>query len=700
MDKMEGLLEKLNKEQLEAVKAVEGPIMVFAGAGTGKTRVLTTRIAYMISEKNIMPYNILAITFTKKATNEMREKVANIVGDKAKYINISTIHALCAKILRGGIDAIGYTKDFEIIDDEDAFKVINEIYKDENLDRKYFSPKEALKVIGNYKLHENVKLFALQEKVYNCYQKYLKSHNLVDFDDLLVLTKKLLLKDQTFLKNLQEHYQYILVDEFQDTNYIQYEIVKLLAGEKRNLFVVGDDDQSIYSFTGGTVDNMYLFLDDYPESQKIILNQNYRSSNAILKGANSLIANNSNREKKNLKGQVEGSFKDIVINEAFYFEDEARYVASEIKTLVKKGYDYHDIAVLYRNNVISRNFELAFIENKIPYSIYGGVSYLKRREIKDIISYLKFIINPNNINHFKRIINQPARGIGEKTIEKVLEVMTNKNVSLLEAITLTHTISPSSKTNALQGFKQMILDFKTKINELSLQDFYDYLLEKSGYLEMVEEEDKNNESNRVGNLEEFKSILLKVEANFLDGNLTNEEKLKCSFDEIILDESLGDTDNQKGVVLSTVHSSKGLEFKVVFVTALEEGIFPALREESDIEEERRVAYVAFTRAKERIYLTCATRRLIYGRVVKNQKSRFLTEYLSNSELNDHFKTEVKKNKDDLGEIHVGEHLYHSNFGAGIVIAVDDLTAQILFEKDNSLRKILKTHPAIIRGGEE
>lgn len=246
----------------------------------------------------------------------------------------------------------------------------------------------------------------------------------------------------------------------------------------------------------------------------------------------------------------------------------------------------------------------------------------------------------------------------------------------------------------------MILDFKTKINELSLQDFYDYLLEKSGYLEMVEEEDKNNESNRVGNLEEFKSILLKVEANFLDENLTNEEKLKCSFDEIILDESLGDTDNQKGVVLSTVHSSKGLEFKVVFVTALEEGIFPALREESDIEEERRVAYVAFTRAKERIYLTCATRRLIYGRVVKNQKSRFLTEYLSNSELNDHFKTEVKKNKDDLGEIHVGEHLYHSNFGAGIVIAVDDLTAQILFEKDNSLRKILKTHPAIIRGGEE
>lgn len=700
MDTMEGLLDNLNKEQLEAVKAVEGPVMVFAGAGTGKTRALTARIAYMIKEKNIMPYNILAITFTKKATNEMRERVSTIIGEQAKYINISTIHALCAKLLRSGIEAIGYKKDFEIIDDEDALKIINEIYKNENIDRKYFSPKSALNVIGNYKIHNNMRLFALQEKVYNCYQKYLKEHNLVDFDDLLILTKEVLLKDLEYLKYLRGKYQYILVDEFQDTNPIQYDIIKLLAGEKANLFVVGDDDQSIFSFTGATVDNMYLFLDDYPKSQKIILDQNYRSSNAILKGANSVIANNSNREKKSLKGQKEGSFQDVVINEAYYFEDEARYVVNEIKALIKKGYDYRDIAIIYRNNVISRNFELACIENKIPYSIYGGVSYLKRREIKDIVSYLKFIIDPNNINHFKRIINQPARGIGEKTIVKVLDIMQDKQVDLFEAITVANVAAPSSKTAALQEFKEMILDFKEKINELSLQEFYDYLLEKTGYLAMAKEEDENNESNRVGNLQEFKSILLKVEANFLDEDLTNEEKLKRSFDEIILDESLGDNESKKGIILSTVHSVKGLEFKVVFVTALEEGIFPALRDESDIEEERRVAYVAFTRAKERIYLTCATRRLIYGRVVRNQKSRFLTEYLSNPELTDHMKTEVKKTKEDLGEIHVGEHLYHSNFGAGIVISVDDLTAQILFEKDNSLRRILKDHPAIIRGEEE
>ena len=700
MDTMEGLLDNLNKEQLEAVKAVEGPVMVFAGAGTGKTRALTARIAYMIKEKNIMPYNILAITFTKKATNEMRERVSTIIGEQAKYINISTIHALCAKLLRSGIEAIGYKKDFEIIDDEDALKIINEIYKNENIDRKYFSPKSALNVIGNYKIHNNMRLFALQEKVYNCYQKYLKEHNLVDFNDLLILTKEVLLKDLEYLKYLRGKYQYILVDEFQDTNPIQYDIIKLLAGEKANLFVVGDDDQSIFSFTGATVDNMYLFLDDYPKTQKIILDQNYRSSNAILKGANSVIANNNNREKKSLKGQNEGSFQDVVINEAYYFEDEARYVVNEIKALIKKGYDYRDIAIIYRNNVISRNFELACIENKIPYSIYGGVSYLKRREIKDIVSYLKFIIDPNNINHFKRIINQPARGIGEKTIVKVLDIMQDKQVDLFEAITVANVAAPSSKTAALKEFKEMILDFKEKINELSLQEFYDYLLEKTGYLAMAKEEDENNESNRVGNLQEFKSILLKVEANFLDEDLTNEEKLKRSFDEIILDESLGDNESKKGIILSTVHSVKGLEFKVVFVTALEEGIFPALRDESDIEEERRVAYVAFTRAKERIYLTCATRRLIYGRVVRNQKSRFLTEYLSNPELTDHMKTEVKKTKEVLGEIQVGEHLYHSNFGAGIVISVDDLTAQILFEKDNSLRRILKDHPAIIRGEEE
>lgn len=700
MENMEGLLDNLNKEQLEAVKAVEGPVMVFAGAGTGKTRALTRRIAYMIAEKNIAPYNILAITFTKKATNEMRERVAKMVGDGAKYVNISTIHALCARILRGGIEAIGYTRDFEIVDDEDASKIMNEIYKNEVIDRRFLSPKAALNIIGSYKIHPQTKLFALQEKVYNCYQTYLKENNLVDFEDLLVLTKELLLKDEIYLKLLQDKYQYILVDEFQDTNPIQYDIVKLLAGSRRNLFVVGDDDQSIFSFTGATVDNMYAFSKDYPECQKIILDQNYRSSNAILKGANSVIAKNTHREVKNLKGQTPGSMKDVTINEAYYFEDETRYVVNEIKSLIKKGYDYQDIAVVYRNNVISRNFELALIEAHIPYRIYGGVSYLKRREIKDIVSYLKFILDNNNITHFKRIINQPSRGIGEKTIEKLIEVINLEHISLFEAIDHLHEANPSSKTEALVEFKELILEFKEKINTTPLQEFYDDLLAKSGYLVMATEEDENNETNRVGNLQEFKSILLKIESNFLEEDIQNDEKLKRSFDEIILDESLGNDNKTNSVTLSTIHSVKGLEFGVVFVVALEEGIFPAIKDDADIEEERRVAYVAFTRAKEKIYLTYATRRLIYGRLVRNGKSRFLTEYISNPEINEHIDSEKKKNSENLGEIHVGEHIYHSNFGSGIVIAVDDLIAQILFEKDNSLRKIMKTHPAIIRGGEE
>lgn len=699
MENMEGLLDNLNKEQLEAVKAVEGPVMVFAGAGTGKTRALTRRIAYMIAEKNIAPYNILAITFTKKATNEMRERVAKMVGDGAKYVNISTIHALCARILRGGIEAIGYTRNFEIVDDEDALKIMNEIFKNEVIDRRYITPKSAINLISNHKIHNN-KLLALQEKVYNCYQTYLKENNLVDFEDLLVLTKELLLKDNNYLKHLQDKYQYILVDEFQDTNPIQYDIVKMLAGDKKNLFVVGDDDQSIFSFTGATVDNMYLFLEDYPNCKKIILDQNYRSSNAILKGANSVISKNKNREVKNLKGQTPGSLKDVCVNESYYYEDETRYVVNEIKNLIKKGYDYQDIAVVYRNNVISRNFELAFIESHIPYSIYGGVSYLKRREIKDIVSYLKFILDNNSLNHFKRIINQPSRGIGEKTIEKLIEIIQLENISLFDAIDKLHEINPSSKTESLIDFKELILEFKNKINNIPLQDFYDDLLARTGYLEMAMEEDENNETNRVGNLKEFKSILLKIESNFLEEDISNENKLKQSFDEIILDESLGNDTKNKGVILSTIHSVKGLEFKVVFVVALEEGIFPAIKDDADIEEERRVAYVAFTRAKEKIYLSYATRRVIYGRVVRNNKSRFLTEYISNPDIDEYIDSTQKKSKEALGEIRVGEHIYHSNFGSGIVIAVDDLIAQILFEKDNSLRKILKTHPAISRGEEE
>ncbi len=685
---------KLNDSQLEAVKTVEGPVLVFAGAGTGKTRTLTSRITYMIKECGIAPYNILAITFTKKATNEMRERIEASVGELARFVGISTIHALCAKILRQTIHVVGYSNNFEIIDDEDSLKIIHDIYRTENIERKYFSPKAAMNAISAYK-NGISKLFGISEKIYNAYQEHLKKNNLVDFDDLLILTHKILLENVEIRKHYQDKYRYILVDEFQDTNALQYEIVKLLAGDAQNVFAVGDDDQSIYSFRGARVDNMYLFLEEFKKVKKIILNKNYRSTNAILKGANSVIANNQMREDKKLISDIEGTYNDVTVNESYYYEDEARYVSNEIRKLVKDRYDYKDIAVLYRNNVVARNFELAFIENHIPYVIYGGVSYLRRREIKDVVSYLKFIIDNDNMIHFKRIINQPSRGIGEKTIQKVDDCMKQKNICLFDAIEEVHKENSSSKSLALVEFKKTILELQALIDTMPLEEFFDIMIDKTGYLEMIQNED-NQETNREANLKEFKSILYKIERSFEDEDLKHSEKLKRGFDDIVLDESIGTKQNHNCVVLSTIHSIKGLEFSVVFVTALEEGIFPALREEADLEEERRVAYVAFTRAKERIYLTCATRRLIYGRIVKNMKSRFLTEYISSKELTDHIEEQMQRHPGTPGEIKVGDRVYHSNFGEGIVITIDDMTIQILFDKDHSLRKILKNHPSITK----
>ena len=684
-------LKDLNKEQREAVEYVEGPIIVFAGAGTGKTKTLTTRIAYMINDKKIAPHHILAITFTKKASNEMRERVNKLTGDVGNKVAISTIHAFCAKVLRFNIQHLGYKQNFEIIDDEEGLKIISEIYKEHNLDRKYLTPKTALNMIGDYK-NGMAKLVGVADKVYELYQDYLFKNNLVDFDDLLILTKKLFEENAHVLEEYQYRYQYSLVDEFQDTNHIQYDIIKLLAGEKQNVFVVGDDDQSIYSFRGASVDNMYLFMEEYHNVKIVKLVQNYRSTNILLKGSNSLIACNECREPKELYSDVPGDIHDIVINESYYFEDEARFVSSEIKSLHNKGYNYSDIAVLYRNNVIARNFELAFIENQIPYVIYGGISYLKRREIKDVVSYLHFIIDHNNFLHFKRIINQPSRGIGEKTIQKVKMLMDEENISLFEAIDKVNEINASTKTQALIEFKNLINDLTAKINEMPLGDFFDELIDKTGYLEMVKAED-NVEVNREANLKEFKSILFKIENNY-DGE-NNIKKLEQGFDDIILDESIGVNTVKDSVVLSTIHSIKGLEFKVVFVVALEEGIFPSMRDESDIEEERRVAYVAFTRAKEKVYLTCATRRLIYGRIVKNHKSRFLSEYLLPKELSEKKEPSEEKAVDD-GIIRVGDKVYHSNFGEGLVISSDDMTIQILFDKDHSLRKIMKNHPAITK----
>ena len=683
----------LNKEQLEAVSIVNGPVMVFAGAGTGKTRTLISRIVNLIENHGIMPYNILAITFTKKATNEMRERIYNEIGDASYQVYMSTIHSMCSRILRRDIDKLGYQKDFEILDEEEGLKVLNDIYKKEEIDKKSIWPKTALRAISDYK-NNGTPLMGLFGIIYEKYSKYLKENNMVDFDDLLLLTKELFINFPEVLDRYQNVHKYILVDEFQDTNYIQYEIIKMLASKHQNLFVVGDDDQSIYSFRGACVDNMQRFMNDFTDAKKIILDQNYRSSNFILKGSNAVIKNNKNREPKQLRSDKDGSLTDVMVKECFYYEDEVRYVTDEILSLLGKGYKPSDIAILYRNSALSRNFELSFIEHKIPYRIYGGFSYLKRKEIKDIMSYFRFIIDESKMVHFKRIINLPLRGIGDKTIQRIESCMEETGLNVLDAIKEYTEANQTTKNKLLLEFRDIIISLREALVNLSLPEFFDLFLEKTGYEEFLKLE-SDEEEHRIENLHEFRSILVNVEESLEGEDLTGTEKLQIVFDQILLDDSLGEPTSKEGVILSTVHSVKGLEFRAVFVVALEEGIFPTVRDDVDMEEERRVAYVAFTRAKEKIYLTCAQRRLIYGRNVRNHKSRFLIEYLVHDDINKSVEERNELPKSD-GEIILGSKIHHQTFGFGVVIWMDEKLIQVVFEKDGTIRKLFKNHPTITK----
>lgn len=696
LEKINSIFDTLNKEQLEAIQTVEGPVMVFAGAGTGKTRTLISRIIYMIKERHIAPYHILAITFTKKATNEMRERLQHEIGNEASLVHISTIHSLCATILRKNANVIGFARNFEIIDEEDQLKAMNEIYKKADIEKRVLSPRVALKAIGDYKNKSCNELLGLLKTVYEEYQKYLKEHELMDFEDLLVLTENLFQQNPDILHFYQHAFQYVLVDELQDTNTVQYEIINLICKEHENIFAVGDDDQSIYSFRGAKIENMMKFREDHPNVKIIKLVQNYRSTNKILKGANAVIKNNKIREPKELYSNIEGTKHDISIQEAYYYEDEVRYVTNEIATLVHHyGYKYNDIAVIYRNGALSRNFELAFIQDRIPYNVYGSFAFLKRKEVKDMISYLRFIASPTKLIHFKRIINAPSRGVGDKTIEKLKELMTSPEMTILDAIDVYKETNNTSKTESLVEFKKIIDELRESLETLTLPEFFDVMIEKTGYMKMLEEEQEREEINRIDNVKEFKSILYQIENDNLNEGLTQTEKIEIGLDDLLLDTSTVDDHKEDGVVLSTIHSVKGLEFRAVFVIGLEEGIFPAIRDEVDIEEERRVAYVGFTRAKERLYITCASRRLIYGRIVRNPKSRFLMEFLNTG---DNEKKVVEDNEQPKvqGEVEVGSRVNHKFFGNGLVIAKDERFIQILFDKDQSIKKIAKNHPTITK----
>lgn len=703
----------LNDKQKEAVEITEGPVIVFAGAGTGKTRTLTQRVAYMI-ENGIRSNNILAITFTNKATNEMRERLNKILNEKIKGLTISTFHSLCARILRMDIEYLGYNRHFDILDDEDQLKIINEALNNLNIDKKKYSAKHMRKVINNCKCFALKANFKEEQRVFDEYERLMKEYNSLDFEDLLLKTLELFEKFPDVLDKYRYYYRYVLVDEFQDTNLIQYKIVKLLTLESRNLFVVGDDDQSIYSFRGTNYENIKLFKKDFPEFKMVILNENYRSTQTILDGANKLIKNNKDRENKELFSNIKGSQSDVIVQQMYDDRDEVDYVMTKIRELKKKGVDYSDIAILYRSSVVSRNFELALVQNNIPYKIYGGISYLRRREIKDLIAYLKLIVNHNDINSFKRIVNVPTRGIGDKTVDKIIEKKRELKISLFEAI---YEMKDEFKTKykALESFVITINELSEMLDNASFEELYDALIEKTNFLESIKDEE--DEKERKENIDEFKSILVSIDN---DGSIASRrDKLIAAFDEAILsdDKLQNQRQRQDGVTLSTVHSVKGLEFDTVFIVAFEDGIFPNLNsfEDIDIEEERRITYVACTRAKKHLFLLCAKKRMLYGRIQKNSQSLFLLEFIgtkSGDKKKDNFDFDISQIDNSGDDVKIedfeeennnpvyalGDFVNHIVYGDGIIVSLEEkagsLIGQICFTSQGTIKSFDMSHPSI------
>ena len=705
------MLSNLNEEQKKTVLAYSGPVMVSAGAGSGKTRALTFRIAYMVKEKGINPANILAITFTNKATNEMRERLINLVGPEIYDATISTFHALCARILRKEIPVLGYSRTFSIIDEEEQLKIITDVLKENNEEKR--KAKHIQKAINYNKCFGIEKIDnPLENKIFKLYEDKMKSLNLLDFEDLLLKTKEIFTNFPQTLQKYQDRFHYVLCDEFQDTSLIQYEIIKMLTEKSRNLFVVGDDDQSIYSFRGTNYENMSQFKRDFPEHQIFYLTENYRSTQTILDGCNKLIKNNENREPKELFSRNKGKEDDVIIVQTESEKDEVNYVLDAVRSLKTTTTPWTDFAVLYRNSVILRNFELGFIKMGIPYRVFGGVSYLKRREVKDIIAYLKLIINDNDIHSFKRIINVPTRGIGEVTIGKIEAICKEDKVQLFEALKASNVILNKSKYQTLLDFMTMIKYFQEKIDKVNLNELFDELIEKIGYKEYLKEETENFEE-RNDNLQEFKSVLYQIESNS-DGT-SRSERLREAFDYTILsDEYLqNQKENKNGVTLSTIHSVKGLEFEYVFVVALEENIFPnegRIVNNFEMEEERRIAYVAFTRAKSKLYLLATKNRMLYGTWFHNQPSRFLLEFAGTKKIKKQMFEEenpfhdleqeylMKKPSEEeqkkSGPYKTGDLVIHDKFGEGVIIGIRGEIGMIFFASQKRMTNIMLAHKAL------
>ena len=709
------LVQNMNENQLKAILKTQGAVMVIAGAGSGKTRVLTNRIAYLIAKKNVLESNILAITFTNKAAKEMKERIYSLVGETSKYIWINTFHSMCVRILRQHIDLLGYNKNFTILDTSEQKTIIKNIVKELNLSEDSYQPNNILKIISNSK---NSMISVNETKaqarfgfmknvaeIYEYYQKYLKKNSVLDFDDLMLKTIVLFEKHPEVLAIYQNKFEYIHVDEYQDTNVIQYKLIKMLSEVHKNICVVGDDDQSIYSWRGACSDNIINFEKDYEDVEVIFLDQNYRSNSTILDAANAVIKNNTDRKDKALWSENKGGDK-ITVYAATNDKDETDDIAKKILDLKAQGVDYKDIAILYRANYLSRSMENSCMVFGIPYKLIGSLKFLQRQEIRDLLAYMNVIVNKNDEFSLRRIINVPKRGIGASSMAKIDNYAEQYGLSLFEALKNIDMIGVSKKIITNIHLLTQLIEKYSQTEQYSIEDLIVGIYKDSGYESMLKESADAYAESRIENISELVSSAKQFSS--MNDNLID------FISEMSLTSDADDENEDDSVVLSTVHAAKGLEYRVVFIMGLEENLFPSIRdaessedERNKMEEERRLAYVAITRAKEKLFMSYANRRMQFGSIKNNKRSRFLDE-VPNKLM--HFESGFGATANDSGESQlesvtkfisrlspkikiadkpktdvrtnyvVGDIVVHKKFGEGKVLSIEKDSIKVDFEK--------------------
>ena len=709
------LVQNMNENQLKAILKTQGAVMVIAGAGSGKTRVLTNRIAYLIAEKNVLESNILAITFTNKAAKEMKERIYSLVGETSKYIWINTFHSMCVRILRQHIDLLGYNKNFTILDTSEQKTIIKNIVKELNLSEDSYQPNNILKIISNSKnsmisvneMKAQARFGFMKNvaEIYEYYQKYLKKNSVLDFDDLILKTIVLFEKHPEVLAIYQNKFEYIHVDEYQDTNVIQYKLIKMLSEVHKNICVVGDDDQSIYSWRGACSDNIINFEKDYEDVEVIFLDQNYRSNSTILDAANAVIKNNTDRKDKALWSENQGGDK-ITVYSAANDKDETDDIAKKILDLKAQDIDYKDIAILYRANYLSRSMENSCMAFGIPYKLIGSLKFLQRQEIRDLLAYMNVIVNRNDEFSLRRIINVPKRGIGASSMAKIDNYAEQYGLSLFEALKNIDMIGVSKKIITNIHLLTQLIEKYSQTEQYSIEDLIVGIYKDSGYESMLKESADAYAESRIENISELVSSAKQFSS--MNDNLID------FISEMSLTSDADDENEDDSVVLSTVHAAKGLEYRVVFIMGLEENLFPSIRdaessedERNKMEEERRLAYVAITRANEKVFMSYANRRMQFGSIKNNKRSRFLDE-VPNKLM--HFESGFGATANDSGESQlesvtkfisrlspkikiadkpktdvrtnyvVGDIVVHKKFGEGKVLSIEKDSVKVDFEK--------------------